>query len=137
MSNMHEGEAGSAYSVARRQLPEDTQLYVKQGSYELYLSRKQQEFIIGISNRYAEPLHLLKKSIEKIMEDLSDPQLNLLRPFIIEENHFSPENQARYGKTKGWDVYLLCRKVVIQQTGFSQGLLYMTTADLAQILSKL
>ena len=134
---MHEGEAGSAYYVAKRQLPEDTQLYLKQNSYELYLSRDRQEFMIGISNQYAEPLHLSKRSIEMIIEDLTNPQLSFLRPVIIEENHFSPENQAKYGKTKDWNIYLLPEKVIIQLEGFDQGLLYMAAADLTEILSKL
>ncbi len=134
---MKEAAAGSAYFVAKRTLPDDTQLYLREGSYELYLSHQQQEFIVGISQHQADPLHLPQQGIENILEDLSRAQQNLFRPQLAEENHFSPADAQLYGRTTGWNLYVAGDKAVIQQLGNSPGLLHLSKADLLEIVAKL
>ena len=134
---MKEAAAGSAYFVTKRTMPDDVQLYLKQKSYELYLSPAQQEFIVGIGTHHADPLHLPRQGIENIIEDLSQAQQSLFRPQLAEENHFSPDDGQLYDQTPGWNVYVVGGKVVIQQKGNSPGLLHLSKDDLVKMMARL
>lgn len=135
---MREGAAGSSYWLEYRDrtFPADAQLYVRQGSYELYLAPQSRELLIGISDKYARPLHLSKKSLEIILRDLSQAQLNLFRPEVVEENHYSPSDEP-YRHTPGWNMYVESDKVIIVKDLFNPGLLHLSGGDLAELLERL
>ncbi len=136
---MHEGAPGSAYWIAQRELPEDVFYYGKACSFELYLSREKQEFIVGSSRYRPGYLYLPRSTIDGITHSLKNGEERNYHMLFAEEKEELPgAYDETLPGTQNWKIYhsrddsrviLSCR----EHDGYP-GTLHLTVQDLEQLV---
>ncbi len=134
---MREGVKSSAYRTALRELAEDTRTYVRSNFYEIYISHKDHELIIGTREMLPPPLHFSKGDLHNILQDVQRSKANGVPALTMREGDFHYlDPHAAYAKTTGWELYVYSEtgEFCLRPSRSDAGLLHLMIEDLEAIV---